>query len=154
MRRKRINLLSSAKTLAFTLVLFSIATGIAKPQISPQEAAEARIERVLSGLRAPIAIKGQSPERWTVAESMAQSHLPGISVAVIDNDQIAWARGLGVKEAGRTDPVTTSTLFQAQSISLPLPDYGRVARHPSGTGAARVSPFRRTASVFSISRES
>jgi CubicO group peptidase (beta-lactamase class C family) len=48
---------------------------------------------------------------------MAQSHLPGISIAVIDNDQIAWARGFGVKQAGTTDLVTTSTLFQAQSIS-------------------------------------
>jgi len=99
------------------LILFSIATGIAKPQVSQQGAPEARIERVLSGLRPPVAIKGQPPEKWTLAEGMAQSHVPGISIAVIDNGQIDWARGFGVKQAGTADPVSTSTLFEAQSIS-------------------------------------
>jgi CubicO group peptidase (beta-lactamase class C family) len=97
--------------------MFLAATGIAEPQIGRQGSEEARIERVLSGLRPPIAIKGQPPVRWTLAEEMAQSHVPGISIAVIDNGQIDWARGFGVKEAGTTDPVTTSTLFEAQSIS-------------------------------------
>jgi CubicO group peptidase (beta-lactamase class C family) len=40
-----------------------------------------------------------------------------MSIAVIDNGQIAWARGFGIKQAGTADRVTTSTLFQAQSIS-------------------------------------
>lgn len=117
MHTKRINVFRSAKKLALTMILFSVAAGIAKPQTRHQGSGEARIERVLSGLRAPIAIKGQPPKRSTLAEEMAQSHLPGISIAVIDNNQMVWARGFGVKEAGRTDPVTTSTLFQAQSIS-------------------------------------
>lgn len=115
MRAKRIDVPLGAKKLAFTLILFSIATGIA--QTSQQGSQDARIDRVLSGLRPPIAIKGQPPERWTLAEGMAQSHVPGISIAVMDGDQIAWARGFGIKEAGRTDPVTTSTPFEAQSIS-------------------------------------
>lgn len=117
MHVKRIDILQCAKNLALTLILFSIATGIAKPQVSQQGAREARIERVLSGLRPPVAIKGQPPEKWTLAEGMAQSHVPGISIAVIDNGQIDWARGFGVKQAGTADPVSTSTLFEAQSIS-------------------------------------
>jgi CubicO group peptidase (beta-lactamase class C family) len=117
MRATRIAIFQGAKNLALALTLFSIATSLAAPQTTHQESDEIRIERVLSGLRAPIAIKGQPAERWTLAEGMAQSHLPGITIAVIDNDQITWARGFGVKEAGTTDPVTTSTLFQAQSIS-------------------------------------
>src|SRR5258708_40103912 len=96
------------------------ATGIAKPQISRQESEDVRIERVLSGLRPPISIKGQPPVRSTLAEEMAQSHVPGISIAVIDDAQIAWARGFGVKQAGAADPVTTSTLLEAQSISNAL----------------------------------
>ncbi|MFL6303797.1 MAG: serine hydrolase [Candidatus Sulfotelmatobacter sp.] len=117
MRAKQIGISQCAKNLALTLILFSIATGIAKPQVNHQQSEDARIERVLSGLRPPVAIKGQPPDRWALAEGMAQSHVPGISIAVIDNGQIAWARGFGVIEAGRTDPVTTSTLFEAQSIS-------------------------------------
>jgi CubicO group peptidase (beta-lactamase class C family) len=107
MHTRRIDILQSAKNLALALILFSIATGIAKPQISQQRSEDARIESVLSGLRPPIAIKGQPPVRWTLTEQMAQSHVPGISIAVIDNGQIAWARGFGIKEAGKTDPVTT-----------------------------------------------
>lgn len=115
---KRTNVLRGAKKLPFTLVLFSIATGISIPQTSQQGSEEeARIDRVVSGLRPPIAVKGQPPVRWPLTEQMAQSHVPGISIAVIENGQIAWARGYGVKEAGTTDPVTTSTLFEAQSIS-------------------------------------
>jgi CubicO group peptidase (beta-lactamase class C family) len=117
MHTRRIDTLQSAKNLALALILFSIATGIAKPQISQQRSDDPRIESVLSGLRPPIAIKGQPPVRWTLTEQMAQSHVPGISIAVIDNGQIAWARGFGIKETGKTDPVTPSTLFEAQSIS-------------------------------------
>jgi CubicO group peptidase (beta-lactamase class C family) len=119
MRRKRIRikLPCNAKKLARTLILCSVAIGTATAQTSQKGVKDVRIARVLSGLRSPIAIKGQPPERGTLAEALSLSHVPGISIAVINNDQIAWARGLGLTQADTTDPVTTSTLFQAQSIS-------------------------------------
>jgi CubicO group peptidase (beta-lactamase class C family) len=55
--------------------------------------------------------------RWTLAEQMADNHVPGLSISVIEDGKIAWARGFGVRDAGIHDSVTTSTLFQAQSIS-------------------------------------
>src|SRR6266403_905538 len=73
MHVKRIDILQCQKNLALTLILFSIATGIAKPQVSQQGAPEARIERVLSGLRPPVAIKGQPPEKWTLAYNEYQA---------------------------------------------------------------------------------
>jgi CubicO group peptidase (beta-lactamase class C family) len=115
MRAERTVLQHSAKKLALALILFSVAIG--STQVSQQGTEEVRIERVVNGLRPPIAIKGQAPVRWKLAEQMAQSHVPGISIAVIENGQIAWARGYGVKESGTTDSVTMSTLFEAQSIS-------------------------------------
>jgi CubicO group peptidase (beta-lactamase class C family) len=117
MRAKRIAILQDAKILALTIILCSMATAIAKPRISRQRSEDARMEGVLSGLRPPVAIKGRPPVRWKLIEQMAQGHVPGISVAVIDNGRIAWARAFGVKQAGASDPVTTSTLFEAQSIS-------------------------------------
>jgi len=45
---------------------------------------------------------------------------PGISIAVIDNGRIAWVRGYGVRETGRSGPITPETLFQAASISKPV----------------------------------
>ncbi|MCK7541441.1 MAG: beta-lactamase family protein [Marinilabiliales bacterium] len=48
---------------------------------------------------------------------MAALKVPGVSVAVIDGDKIAWAKGYGVLEAGSPAPVTEKTMFQAASIS-------------------------------------
>jgi CubicO group peptidase (beta-lactamase class C family) len=107
----------SAKNLAYMLMMLLAVAGLAKPQTGREVSQELRIERVLTGLRPPIAIKGQPPVRWTLAERMADSHVPGLSIAVIDDGKIAWARGFGVREAGASEPVTTSTLFEAQSIS-------------------------------------
>lgn len=45
---------------------------------------------------------------------------PGISIAVINDGAIEWARGYGVTEAGTDTPVTSRTLFQAASISKPV----------------------------------
>jgi CubicO group peptidase (beta-lactamase class C family) len=41
----------------------------------------------------------------------------GVSVALIDNYKIVWAKGFGITEVGTNDSVTTETLFQAASIS-------------------------------------
>jgi CubicO group peptidase (beta-lactamase class C family) len=50
---------------------------------------------------------------------MADLHVPGVSIAVVHNGAIEWARGYGVKELGGS-PVTAETLFQAGSISKPV----------------------------------
>jgi CubicO group peptidase (beta-lactamase class C family) len=44
----------------------------------------------------------------------------GVSVALINNFEVVWAKGFGVTETGTNDSVTTETLFQAASISKPV----------------------------------
>lgn len=44
----------------------------------------------------------------------------GVSVALIDNYELVWAKGFGLTETGTTDSVSTQTLFQAASISKPV----------------------------------
>jgi CubicO group peptidase (beta-lactamase class C family) len=51
---------------------------------------------------------------------MATLDVPGVSVAVIAEGAVAWARGWGLREADAPDPITESTLFQAASISKPV----------------------------------
>ena len=84
------------------------------------EAVSVRIERVESGLRPAIMLEAEPAERLSLADRMKFYKVPGVSVAVIDNGTIAWARGYGVQEAGKEKSVTTSTLFQAASISKPV----------------------------------
>ncbi len=45
---------------------------------------------------------------------------PGLSIAVINNGVVEWARGYGVREAGTTNLVVPETIFQAASISKPV----------------------------------
>jgi CubicO group peptidase (beta-lactamase class C family) len=74
-------------------------------------------------LKFPIDAK-QPPLDITLKQLMGVFKVPGLSVAVIDNYQIAWAKGFGVTEFGGSTPVTTKTLFQAGSISKPVAAVG------------------------------
>ena len=84
---------------------------------SGQEARIQRIEALVLDL--PMGEK-EPPLRLNLAQAMQVYNVPGLSVAVIDNYQIAWAKGYGVTETGSTTPVGTGTLFQAGSISKPV----------------------------------
>src|SRR4030095_11119953 len=46
--------------------------------------------------------------------------IPGVSVAVVNDFKVEWARAYGVKDVDTKEPVTTETLFQAGSISKPV----------------------------------
>jgi CubicO group peptidase (beta-lactamase class C family) len=69
-------------------------------------------------LAAAVVAAELDPER--VLALLAKHDRPGVSIAVIGNGAIAWARGYGVKQAGGAEPVTGATLFQAGSISKPV----------------------------------
>ena len=83
-----------------------------------------RIGRVESGLLPGQYVKGTPVPRFTIAERLAYHKVPGVSVAVFENGELAWAKGYGVVEAGSSTAVTTSTLFQAASISKPVAAVG------------------------------
>lgn len=61
------------------------------------------------GTRAPVEVD--------LLDRMKTSGVPAVSLAVFDAEEILWAQGFGTAEAGTDTPVTTSTLFQAGSIS-------------------------------------
>lgn len=81
---------------------------------------EERIRRVENGILLPAIIKGAPPARLKLADRMRYYNTQAVSIAVINNGKIEWARGYGVKEAGRSERVTTETLFSAGSISKPV----------------------------------
>ena len=86
-----------------------------------------RIERVENGI-APIPISGSEPPTQLNLEKLMQLYkCPGLSVAVIDNFKIAWAKGYGVTEIGSNTPVTVHTIFQAGSISKPVAATGTLS---------------------------
>lgn len=56
----------------------------------------------------------------TIEELMARFNVPGVSIAVIHDFEVHWAKGYGIADAVTGAPVDTETLFQAASISKPV----------------------------------
>jgi len=67
----------------------------------------------------PVLVRGETPVVTSLASRMAGLHVPAVSIAVIHNGRIDWARGFGVTQWGGPS-VTEHTLFQAASISKPV----------------------------------
>jgi CubicO group peptidase (beta-lactamase class C family) len=113
--------LKSSVTILLLAVSFAqIASAPVVATRAQSSSVEERIRRVENGLMFPVAIKGQSAKGMNILDRMKRYKAPGVSVAVIENSAIAWARGYGLREAGTNRAVTAETLFQAASISKPV----------------------------------
>ncbi len=76
-----------------------------------------RILNVENGLLLPVAVKGKTPEQFNLINRMQKYHTSGISIAVINNGRIEWAKEYGYIDSIDGKLVNTQTLFQAGSIS-------------------------------------
>src|SRR5262249_10102625 len=100
--------------------LISSALTACAQQYSPE--IENKIKQVEQSLGPQTLIAGKP--RPTLQERMAFYHINGLSIAVIHNYKIEWARGYGWADSAEQRPVTTRTLFQAASISKSLNGVG------------------------------
>jgi len=107
--------MNKAKLLSWSVLVICLGSLAAS-----QTAVEARAERVERGLSPGIVIAGRPLPANSLADRMAALKVPGVSIAVINDGVIEWAKGYGLAEAGSTTPVTARTLFQAASISKPV----------------------------------
>jgi CubicO group peptidase (beta-lactamase class C family) len=86
-----------------------------------KDSIDARISRVENGLLPPNVIKGKPLPRMKLSDRMKHwNKVPGVSIAIINDYRIEWARGYGVLGEGSVEAVTPGTLFQAGSISKPV----------------------------------
>lgn len=83
---------------------------------------ETRLERKIGRVEQGLLTEMSDPpwKRMNLADRMAHYKVPGVSIAVINDYQIEWAKGYGVLEAGKDQPVTTETLFQPGSTAKPI----------------------------------
>jgi CubicO group peptidase (beta-lactamase class C family) len=95
----------------------------ASTAVKPHSEAQGHIDKVVACLPPPVVVKGASTECRALTTRMAELHVPGVSIAVVHNGAIEWARGYGVKQLGGP-AVTPETLFQAGSISKPIAALG------------------------------
>jgi len=88
------------------------------------------IKKVETSLMPEVYLVGDST--WTLEDRMAHYGVPGVSIAVIKDNQIVWAKSYGVMDKETKQPVTAQTLFQAGSISKPVAAYGALSVVESG----------------------
>jgi len=113
-----------ASTLRTAALLAAALLGLVHPRGA---AAQQRVDIAPDDVALLIArIEGpQSPWRGgldslTLQQVMERFRVPGVSVAVIKDFEIHWAKSYGVADVETGRPVDTGTLFQAASISKPL----------------------------------
>jgi CubicO group peptidase (beta-lactamase class C family) len=74
-----------------------------------------KIRAVETSLRA----EPRAPRR-SLDQRMVDYRVPGVSIAVIENGTIEWAKAYGVADANAGTPADVGTIFQAASISKPV----------------------------------
>ncbi|OUS02861.1 hypothetical protein A9Q86_02090 [Flavobacteriales bacterium 33_180_T64] len=80
------------------------------------------IKKVETGLTTRVYIEGDST--WSIEERMEHYGIPGVSIAIIHNGEIAWTKAYGVTDKESQTPVTTQTLFRAAATTMPVTAYG------------------------------
>ncbi len=111
-----INIIYMKRVILFLLLPLSVFSQYAKET-------EARIKKVETSL-APRIVYGDTIPRWTLEERMENFHAKGLSIAVIHNYKIEWAKGYGWADEAEQRKVTTTSRFQAASISKSLNSLG------------------------------
>src|SRR3546814_3786482 len=89
--------------------------------IDPSDPKQETMERSLLPAVFPAGMPFPS---WSLEERMARYRVPGVSIALIDEGKIAWAKGYGVTKANGTHAVSPSTLFPAASIATMMEEIG------------------------------
>jgi CubicO group peptidase (beta-lactamase class C family) len=52
-----------------------------------------------------------------VRDTIEEWHVPGLAIAVVQNDKVIFLKGYGIKEAGKKEPITADTLFEIGSTT-------------------------------------
>lgn len=80
----------------------------------------------------PVVIHGEQHSPVSLATRMSQLHVNAVSIAVIRDGKIDWARAYGFADRERNIAATPDTLFQAGSISKPLTALAALKRVDAG----------------------
>lgn len=90
------------------------------PAGEPGRDIQAHIQRIESQLLPAVLVADEPVPLRTLAERVEHYRVPAVSIAVINNGELEWARAYGLADVEEARPATTRTLFQAASISKPV----------------------------------
>jgi len=81
---------------------------------------DAQISHIEGNLLPTVQIRGRSITARSLTDEMVAHHIPSVSIAVVDNGLILWAKTYGFADLSSKRPATISTLYQAGSMSKPV----------------------------------
>ncbi len=110
----------SLRSFSIMAMLRLILIATAAVTMSATATAQVEPEQVVAALRPAATVKGSPSLFMPLVERMQHYNVPAVSIAVIEDDEIEWARTYGVRSAASETPATADTLFQAASISKPV----------------------------------
>lgn len=117
----RINFLFICAIVVLDVFILSCTTAEKNPTYSSD--IEEKIRQVENNLGGWVQIS-DSGNAWNLKQRMDYYKARGLSIAVIHNYKLEWARGYGLADTASGQPVTVKTLFQAGSISKSLNGVG------------------------------
>ncbi|MBL8137325.1 MAG: beta-lactamase family protein [Acidobacteria bacterium] len=101
-----------------SVLALALAAGLATAAALAQPSTDAAA--MIARIEAPQLPDRQGLDALTLDQVMRRFRVPGVSVAVIRDFKIDWAKAYGVADASTGRPVRTDTPFQAASISKPV----------------------------------
>ncbi len=104
------------KKLLLTAILFSALLKSKSQTVYSNEIKE-QIKKVENNLAGRIIIDGKP---YNILDRMAHYNVKGLSIAIIQNHKMIWAKGYGFADEKQKRAVTTATLFKPGSISKSL----------------------------------
>jgi len=105
---------------SLSALVFFLLVACATKDNSAEVALAAKLDRIENGLQPNLQIQGDSIPNFNIEERLKELGIPGVSIAVIQNGEIEWAKGYGMADSTENRRVTRETLFLAGSISKPV----------------------------------
>lgn len=100
------------------LVLFLLNISCLAAQSAYSKEVEEKIRQFENSLSGRVILKQKG--RYTLEDRMAYYNVKGLSIAVVHDYKVAWAKGYGWADKKERKPVTPETLFEPGSISKSL----------------------------------
>ena len=88
------------------------------PPATPAATSQTQAVPDLTGVT-PLPLTGERLATFEayIAAKLAEIHVPGAAVAVVQGGEVAFLQGFGVRELGRPAPVTPDTLLRIGSVT-------------------------------------
>ncbi|AEE51837.1 serine hydrolase domain-containing protein [Haliscomenobacter hydrossis] len=101
----------------YKVIFFSFVTCLwaSGQTLAQSEVVKERIDKVENGLIPYVPVQGFPA--WNLLDRMKYYQVQGVSIAVINNFKVEWAKGYGWADTLKKEPVSTKTMFSAGSIS-------------------------------------